>query len=312
MTGPDTQRPTVPGGTTAATGGAQDRAAFDRLLVELRSKLHRYCARMAGSVIDGEDVLQETLAKAIEAYSRSATIGNPEGWLFRIAHNAALDFRRRRARQAAEGSDEELAMIVDPVNATANREIVATGLRSFMHLPIAQRSSVILMDVLDYSLREIADILDTSVPSVKAALHRGRERLRDLAQEPDDRPASALTDRDRSLLATYVERFNARDFAAIRDMLADEVRLELVAKSRMSGRAEVSRYFHNYSGADDWHLRWGFVEGRPAALVNHPSDPSGRPAYFILLNWAKDGLLDIRDFRYARYAMDGADLRICG
>ena len=86
---------------------------FERLFGELRPKLHRYCARMTGSVFDGEDVLQEALAKAIEALPVAGPIANPEGWLFRIAHNAALDFLRRRSREKAY-SDEDLDMIVDP------------------------------------------------------------------------------------------------------------------------------------------------------------------------------------------------------
>ena len=90
------------------------RDAFDRLLAELRPKLHRYCARMTGSVIDGEDVVQEALVKAIEALGEAGALANPEGWLFRIAHNAALDFLRRRARQEAPASDEDPDMIADP------------------------------------------------------------------------------------------------------------------------------------------------------------------------------------------------------
>ena len=66
-------------------------------LGELRPKLHRYCARMTGSVIDGEDVVQEAMVKAIEAFPKAGLIADPDGWLFRIAHNAALDFLRRRA-----------------------------------------------------------------------------------------------------------------------------------------------------------------------------------------------------------------------
>jgi RNA polymerase sigma-70 factor (ECF subfamily) len=62
---------------------AQDIQA---LLVAMRPRLHRYCARMAGSVIDGEDVLQDALTKAVEAAAAVRPIRNPEGWLFRIAH----------------------------------------------------------------------------------------------------------------------------------------------------------------------------------------------------------------------------------
>src|SRR5437879_8378867 len=94
--------------------GDESHGAFDRLLGELRPKLHRYCARMTGSVIDGEDVVQDALVKALEAFDRHA-VASPEGWLFRIAHNAALDHLRRRARQEALGTDQDPDMIVDPV-----------------------------------------------------------------------------------------------------------------------------------------------------------------------------------------------------
>jgi RNA polymerase sigma-70 factor (ECF subfamily) len=93
--------------STSIAGTGETRDSLDRLLGELRPKLHRYCARMTGSVVDGEDVVQEALMKAIEAFSRTEAIAHPEGWVFRIAHNAALDFLRRRARQDAARSDED-------------------------------------------------------------------------------------------------------------------------------------------------------------------------------------------------------------
>jgi RNA polymerase sigma-70 factor, ECF subfamily len=296
--------------TTSGTGASEARAALDRLLAELRPKLHRYCARMTGSVVDGEDVVQEALVKAIEALPETPSIAHPEGWLFRIAHNAALDFLRRRARREAFHSDQDPDMVIDPVIAADVRQTAAASLRTFMRLPVAQRSSVILMDVLGYSLEEIGAVMDASIPTIKAALHRGRARLRELAQEPDDRPPPVLAEPERSLLAAYVERFNARDFDAIRDMLADEVRLELVNKSRISGRREVARYFHNYDRLRDWQLVPALVDRRPAALVRDPNDPSQRPAYFVLLDWTGASVVNIRDFRYASYAIDGAELFI--
>ena len=90
---------------------------IERLLVAMRPRLHRYCARMVGSVIDGEDVLQDALIKAVEAHARAGAIGNPEGWLFRIAHNTALDFLRRRNRQEALRSAEEVDMMADQLDA---------------------------------------------------------------------------------------------------------------------------------------------------------------------------------------------------
>jgi RNA polymerase sigma-70 factor, ECF subfamily len=265
---------------------------------------------MTGSVIDGEDVVQDALVKAIEALSETQSIAYPESWLFRIAHNAALDFLRRRARRDAARSDEDPDMVVDAINAVDDRQIAAASLRTFMRLPVAQRSSVILMDVLGYSLDEVGGIMDASMPAVKAALHRGRTRLRELAQEPEDDPVPVLAEHERLQLAAYIERFNARDFDSVRNMLADEVRLELVGKLRMNGRSEVAKYFHNYDRIEDWHLVPGLVDRRPAVLVLDPADPSARPVYFVLLEWAGDHVANIRDFRFARYVTDGAELFI--
>ena len=284
------------------------REAFERLLGELRPKLHRYGARMTGSVIDGEDVVQEAILKALEAFG-AEEIANPEGWLFRITHNAALDHLRRRARQEAISAAED-DMIVDPSAPVEDRQAAAASLRTFMRLPLAQRSSIILMDVLGYSLEEIGGVTDMSVPAIKAALHRGRARLRELAAEPDDRPLPRLDPAERALLEAYVDRFNARDFDAVRDMLAEAVRLDLVSKSRLNGRGEVSRYFTNYSKMHDWHLAPGFVDRRPALLVRNPADPSARPAYFVLLGWAENRIMTIRDFHYARYAMADAEILV--
>jgi len=223
--------------------------------------------------------------------------------------NAALDFLRHRARQDAAHADEDPDMIIDPLAVADDRQVTAASLRTFMRLPVAQRGSVILMDVLGYSLEEIGSVMDVSIATVKAALHRGRARLRELAREADDIPLPILGEPERSLLAAYVERFNARDFDAIRDMLADEVRLDLVAKLQKKGRTEVATYFDNYARLEDWNFVRGLVDRRPAVLVRNPSDPTGKLAYFILLQWEGDRVTNIRDFRFARYATEGAELR---
>ncbi len=285
------------------------KAEFEHLLAALRPKLHRYCARMTGSVIDGEDVLQETFIKAIEAFPHTGPLANAEGWLFRIAHNTALDFLRRRTRrQAVQTAEEDLEAIADPDSAIERRQAAAASLRVLMRLPVSQRSSVILMDVLGHSLEEISDVLDATVPAVKASLHRGRQRLVELASEPDDRPAPVLAEADRERLAAYVERFNARDFDALRAQLADEVKVEVVNRTRLNGRTAVGRYFGNYGQSNDWHLVPGVVEGHPAVVVRHPDEPAGPALYFILLKWCDDRLIEVRDFRYARYAVDDAEL----
>ncbi|MDB5070229.1 MAG: polymerase subunit sigma-70 [Candidatus Eremiobacteraeota bacterium] len=282
-----------------------DRDAFEALLGELRPKLHRFCARMTGSVIDGEDVVQDALAKAVAAFPGSAKVSNYEAWLFRIAHNAAVDFLRRRARDENARADTDPDTIVDErIGEAERREIAAAGLRTFMRLPVVQRSAVLLMDVFGHSLRDVSRSLDITIPAVKAALHRGRTRLRALAREPDDVRAPLLAEPERSLLHTYTEHFNVRNFDAIRNMLADEVKLELVNRTRFSGRAEVGTYFGNYAALEGWRLTPGVLEGRPAALVSHgaPSPAS----YFILFEFRDGTVAGIRDFVHAQYITDGA------
>jgi RNA polymerase sigma-70 factor (ECF subfamily) len=166
---------------------------------------------------------------------------------------------------------------------------------------------VILMDVLGCSLREVCEVMDFSLPAAKAALHRGRMQLRELAHEPDDLPHQKLSDADRDRLGAYVAHFNARDFDALRAMIADDVRLDLVNKTRLNGKAEVSRYFGNYSKIADWYLVPGLVEGRPAVLVFDPNQPGSAPKYFMLLQWSADKIATIRDFRHAPYIIDGAE-----
>ncbi|MGI9024390.1 MAG: sigma-70 family RNA polymerase sigma factor [Burkholderiaceae bacterium] len=262
---------------------------------------------MTGSVIDGEDVVQEALLKAIEALPHAEPLANPGGWLFRITYNVALDFLRRRARQLSTHSEEDPDTMVHPVNAVQDRKAVAASLRTFMRLPVSQRSTVILADVLGYSLDEVSEVIGGTLAATKSALQRGRGRLRELSQEPDERLPPTLAESERLRLTEYVDRFNARDFDAIRDMLASDVQLDLVNRLQAKG-AEARAYFHRYDQGHDWRFVAGFVERRPAILVHDPDDPAARPSYFILLGWAGDRVATIRDFRFARYAMRDAEL----
>lgn len=282
------------------------RAEIEKLMIELRPRLHRYCARMAGSVIEGEDVLQETLIKALQALDQGAGVEKPEQWLFRIAHNAAQDFLRRRSRELARMSEAETSHVEDETAAADSRYIARLGLRTFMHLPPAQRSAVILVDVLGLSLHETCEVTGATLAAAKAALHRGRTQLRDLADQPHPPPELRLDTEQERLLRSYVDRFNARDFDAVRALVAEDVRLDLVSRARMRGKAQVSTYFGNYGRATDWRLGLGFVDGRPAILSRDPD--SGAVRGFMLIEWRDGAVVGIRDFRYAPYALEGAEI----
>jgi RNA polymerase sigma-70 factor (ECF subfamily) len=166
------------------------------------------------------------------------------------------------------------------------------------------------MDVLGHSLQEICEVMDCSLPAAKAALHRGRTQLHEIAGEPEDTPQQRLSDADRERLGAYVAHFNARDFDAIRAMISDDVRLDLVSRTHMRGKAEVSRYFGNYAKVSDWRLVPGLVEGHPAILVFDPNVSGAEPKYFVLLGWDAGKVATIRDFRHAAYVIDGAEYRI--
>jgi RNA polymerase sigma-70 factor (ECF subfamily) len=290
-------------------GRAAARAAFDRRLGELRPALHRYAARMTGSALDGEDVVQDALANALVAFDRAPPVENIDAWLFRIAHNAAIDFMRSRARRGA-AVPLDMADDMTAADEAASRVATRAALRTFMQLSPQPRSAVILKDVLGHSNQEIGTILDATLPAVKAALHRGRARLRALAAEPEDMPLPALDEGEIARLTRYVDRFNARDFDSVRAMLSEDVRFELVARTASVGRGAIVSYFTNYAAIRDWHLRIGLVDGRPAAIVIDPRTGTDDPTHLVALDWSGDAVARIRDFRYARYVLDGARIHL--
>ena len=131
--------------------------------------------------------MQDALAKAIEALPEAGHLQNPESWLFRIAHNTALDACAAASARPRDRPDAEIALIEDPAADAAARVEASRQLCRSLALPPAQRAGVVLMDVLGYSLAETADILGVSIATVKAALHRGRTRLQ-AAQASAPRP----------------------------------------------------------------------------------------------------------------------------
>lgn len=286
------------------------RVEFENLLEDIRPELHRYVARMVGSAIDGEDVVQETLLKANSALPSEIAGFNLRGWLFRIAHNKAIDFLRRKKLQTMEKLDEQL-LAAEPELPLENRELAKIALAIFLKLAPRQRSCVILKDVLDYTLAEISEFLDATVPEIKAVLHRGRTRLRELAESAKMENKPVLSEEKRALLNRYVKLFNQRDFDGVRDLLADEVRLDLVGRLKQKGASEIrNNYFRNYDSKTDWRFAVGAVENNPAILVYNPQKDSDKPEYFILLEISDDKISNIRDYRYASYVIEEARISV--
>src|SRR5437868_3407770 len=130
--------PPVPSELSAA------RERFLALVGDLRPELHRYCSRLVGSAIDGEDVVQETLAKAFYALGVQPEVPPLRPWLLRIAHNTAIDFLRRYDRRFVD----PVAQLPESPDEGLPPDVVRASLSSFIALPILQRSAVILKDVL--------------------------------------------------------------------------------------------------------------------------------------------------------------------
>ena len=275
---------------------------FEDRLKALRPRLHRYCARMTGSAVSGEDVLQDTLVKALNARAQGAGVDNLEGWLFRIAHNASLDFLRDRSRNMVVPLTEDVEAAPIP-----EAEIVAIGFQTFLRLPELQRCAVILKDVLGHSVDEIASIAECSPAAAKSALQRGRAALRGLAQAPEDARLPLMSDSDRRKITAYVHLFRSGDFDAIRAMLADDVKLDLVNRLQLEGRDKIGPYFTRYAEVTKWRFALGAVEGRPAMLVFDSTGSMERPAHFVLIDWSGSGIIGIRDFLFAPYVLEGID-----
>jgi RNA polymerase sigma-70 factor (ECF subfamily) len=279
---------------------------LNRLLGEMRPRLHRYCARMTGSAIDGEDVVQDVFVKAIDARSASGPIDNPEGWLFRIAHNAALDFLRSRARIKTTQLDDEAEIGAASHPQTPDGDVVAASFQAFLQLPVLQRCAVILKDVLGHSVEEIAVTVDCTIPAAKSALQRGRANLKMLAANQDDVRLPLLSGDERARLVKFVEMFRAGDFDGVRQMLAEDVKLDLVARLKIEGREKIGQYFTRYAQAPHWRFAAGSVDGVPAMLVFDANGPIAKPAHFVILAWQSGRISGIRDFLFATYALEAS------
>lgn len=264
-------------------------AAFLETVAHLRQRLHRYCSRMTGSALDGEDVMQETL---FEIYRKIEMIDDPgalRSWLFRTAHNRCIDFLRNqqtRRRAEANFAVDEIVLPVEPVGQGADRAIE----RLVIHLPPKERACILLKDVFDHSLEEIADLVGSTAGGVKAALSRGRAKLAALPEQPAVRQEPSPDPELSKLLNRYIELFNRRDWDGVRALTSADAQLRVSDCFR--GHLSESIYFVEYErGKANWQMTIGAVDDEIVLLVLHRDEAGWKPAYPVRIE-ATNGIIN--------------------
>ncbi len=279
---------------------ARYRALLETIIT-LRPALHRYCARMTGSVMDGEDVVQEALFEAYRKLDQFEESRPLKPWLFRICHNRCIDFLRRKgvrekAEAAAAQPEETLPDEPDTSGiGTAVEHLVAS-------LPPKERACVLLKDVFDYSLEEVAELVDSTVGGVKAALNRGRTKL---AGSPPAKLARSADPEMAQIVQLYVERFNRRDWNAVRELIRDDARLRVA--DRYAGRLSGSPYFSVYEQMPEpWKMAAGEVEGEPAVIILRRGGEVWAPMSIVRLVVAGPHIAQIFDYYQCPWMLEAA------
>jgi len=231
------------------------RAAWHRyvdLIAPLRPALHGYCRRLAGNLWDAEDLVQDTLLRAFATLgSIHHEIENPRAYLLRVATNLWIDAARRRENEARTLAPlREAAPESSAPEAGALRD---AGRALLDRLAPQERAALVLREAFELSGEEIAAILNTSLGAVKAALHRGRERLRHDDRAPRQPRAS------RELVEAFVAAYNAADLEALLALMQDGGQVENVGCGLEYGS-------NNFRTRQSWFH---------AALQGHPEWPAG-------------------------------------
>ena len=238
---------------------------FETRTAPYRRELLQHCYRMAGSIQDAEDLLQETMVRAWRAFDRyDETRASLRTWLYRIATNTCLNELESRSRRplpsglAARGEDPQGPLVrgdevlwlqpfpSDPAAVVGERGSLRLALiAALQFLPAKQRAVLILREVLDWSAAEIADQLELTPAAVNSALQRARAKLaetglsEDDVLEPDDPRSLSIVDK-------YIVAFEKADVAAFAELLTADVTLEMPP------------FYNWFSGRED-HLQ--FVAG---------------------------------------------------
>jgi RNA polymerase sigma-70 factor (ECF subfamily) len=166
-----------------------------------------------------------------------------------------------------------------------------------------ERACVLLKDVFDYSLEEIAGLVDSTVAGVKAALHRGRLKIK---ASPVPRKIRAARNPELvQLLSLYVERFNRRDWNGVRELISADARLRVVA--RYAGNLVDSPYFGRYEQwPEPWKLAVGEVEGEPMVIVLAREANTWKPRSPVRLEVVNQRIERITDYFFCPWILGAA------
>ncbi|MGW5590820.1 sigma-70 family RNA polymerase sigma factor [Streptomyces sp. NPDC003857] len=220
------------------------------LLERHRVELTGYCYRMLGSSFEAEDAVQDTLVRAWRSHAKFEGRSSLRSWLYRIATNVCLDMlsagnKRARPMDLTESTplaraalaprpdhtwlepvpdNRVLPAVTDPEEAAVAKESVRLAfMAALQQLPPKQRAVLILREVLAWKASEVAELLDTSVPSVNSALQRARATLAERGGEGADAAVSdPLDPEQQKLLERYVAAFEGYDMEALTALLHED------------------------------------------------------------------------------------------
>ena len=223
--------------------GEVDESAFSGLAERHRRELHVHCYRMLGSFEDSQDLVQETFLRAWRSRDTFEGRSSLRAWLYKIATNACLDALDKRPRAVtASGEvlwlqpypdellDELVADEPDPESVAVSKETIELAfLVAIQRLPPLQRAVFIVRDVLGYSARDTAGLLEATVPAVNSALQRARATMG--ANLPERRsewaPGTDASSAERELLDRYITHSEEPDPQALAQLLHQEVRFSM-------------------------------------------------------------------------------------
>lgn len=200
----------------------------------LRPELYRYCRHLTRSAWDAEDLSQDALMRAfVTLGTLYSELPNPRAWLFRVASNLWIDRMRRSRYEIASGIDPAAgstsAADEEPMTEPDPRETREAAGSLLVRLSPQERAALVLKDVFEFSLEEVAELLQTSVGAVKTALHRARARL------SEEQPANARVP-VKGVLDAFCAAFNAGDLERLTALLLDSATVEIVGVVTEYGR----------------------------------------------------------------------------